>query len=48
MDEKDEYLASILDAHNIFKKKTNAKNTNEVCYFAIKNVDVVRNVATSI
>jgi hypothetical protein len=40
--------ARILDAHNISKKKTNAKNTNEVCNFAIKNVDVVRNIATSI
>jgi hypothetical protein len=29
-------LLSILDAHNISKKKTNAKKTNEVCNFAIK------------
>jgi hypothetical protein len=48
IDEKDEYLASILDAHNISKKKTNAKKINEVCNFAIKNVAVVRNIATSI
>jgi hypothetical protein len=48
MDENDEYLASILDAHNISKKKTNAKKTNEVCNFTIKNVAIIRNVATSI